>query len=175
MKEKVDVLGELSDIIPDLTDNPTKEQLYQLYGVYLQELSRCHIEVDGYSVSINKAKVKNCRVFDKMLLNKEEAFCHIITREDGDNSGRRSIKANRANKIHWIKVILENKDDQRIKFFEERINGRFTKFYWFKDKSYIVILRELKSSNYLVTGYCVDPGETARFNAKWRQYRLMYK
>ncbi len=165
-----DILGDLSDLDDTLTDEPTKEQLFQLYGIYMNDFVKNILNLDGFKVLVNKNQVNNSKVYDVKLLKKQETFCHIITRKD-DKTGRRYINAERANKIHWIRPILENCSDPRIKYFERRNpDYEYCKYYWFKEKSYIVILKEIKENVMLVTGFCVDGTEVGKFNKQHQAY-----
>ena len=165
-----DILGDLSDLDDTMTDTPTKEQLYKLYGIYLDNFVRNTLTIDGFNVLVNQNIIKDSKKYDKILLKKQETFCHIITREVG-NTKRRTIRAERANKIHWIRPILENSDDIRIKYFEG-LNGKndYCRYYWYKERSYIVILKEIRVNVMLVTGYCVDGSEVGRFNKQHQAY-----
>ena len=165
-----DILGDLSDLDDTMTDSPSKEQLYQLYGIYLNDFVKNTLIIDGFKVLVNNNIVNDGKRYDKILIKKQESFCHISTREVG-NSKRRTIRAERANKIHWIRPILENCNDTRIKYFEG-LNDRneYCRFYWYKEKSYIVILKEIRVNVMLVTGYCVDGTEVGRFNEKHQTY-----
>ncbi len=170
MSVENDKLLDLCDLFQGLTVIPTAEQLYAIYGKYLTDFANNPFEIDGMTVTVNKQKVKTSKKYDKFLLEKHETFCHIVSR-GLDNSGKRSFDPNRANKIHWIKPILENRNDKRIKYFEGlNSEGQWCRFYWYKEKSYIVVLKEIRYDLLLVTGYCVDPSETSKFNKQWQDY-----
>lgn len=170
-----DILGQLSDLDPTLTDIPTPAQLHKVYGVYLSEYINKPFKIDGCQIVLNRKKVKDSKKYDKILLGKQDAFCHIVTRGIG-NSNKRQFKSERANKIHWIRIIIENKDDSCIKYFEGASDDyKWSRFYWYKDKDYIVILREISVEILLITGYCVDASEFQKFNKQWNNYNAAEK
>ncbi|MGL6180166.1 MAG: hypothetical protein ACRC13_13335 [Tannerellaceae bacterium] len=167
MKTSNTALECLSDFIEGLTDYPSKEELHILYGIYLKDFVQSTLIIDEQRTIVNKQKLKSSNKYDRMLLGKQETFCHIVTR----GKGKRVFDANRANKIHWIKVILENRNDSAIKYFEAKNDKeQWCRFYWYKSKSYIVILKEISLDLFLITGYCVDPSETIKFNKQWQAY-----
>ena len=168
--DNIDTLGQITDLDTDLTDTPTTEQLHSIYGVYLSEYVKKPLEIEGCRIILNTAKVRDGKKYDKILFGKQDTFCHVVTRGT-DNSKKRQFKSERANKIHWIRIIIENKDDNRIKYFEGMSDDyKWSRFYWYKDKNYIVILREISVKLLLITGYCVDMSEYSKFNKQWNDY-----
>lgn len=162
-----DALDALEDLFDDLEiDGPTPNQLYQLYGVFLNDIVNNPIEIDGVELSFNKNRSKHpvCR-------GKLQAFEHVITRES-KLKGKRDFDRERANKIHWIRPIIENVTDARIKYFE-RIHdtGYNQRFYWYEEKGFIVIIRELKPDYFLVTAFSVDTYERPKYKRYYEEYR----
>lgn len=47
----------------------------------------------------------------------------MLLHEKANTKGKRDFDRERANKIHWVRPIIENVNDARIKYFE-RINGQ---------------------------------------------------
>lgn len=112
-------------------------------------------------VGFNKIKSKH-----PLFYGKPQGFEHICTRES-KYSGKRNFDPERSNKIHWIKPIICNSGNYRIKYFErEHFNGQNQKYFWFEDKSYVVIIREISTNLQLVTAFNVDKLEVNRFK-KW--------
>lgn len=162
-----DALDALEDLFDDLEiDGPTPNQLYQLYGVFLNNIVNNPIVINGIELSFNKNRSKHpvCR-------GKLQAFEHVITRES-KLKGKRDFDHERANKIHWIRPIIENVTDARIKYFE-RINddGYNQRFYWYEEKGFIVIIRELKPDYFLVTAFSVDTYEKPKYKRYYEEYR----
>ncbi len=166
------ILTELSDLLNDLTEMPNEEQMYKIYGRYLDDFVKTPLLIDGLKVVLNTQKVSDSKKYNNFLLRKHEAFCHIVTRGI-NNSRKREFDVNRANKIHWIKPILENRQDRRVRYFEgQNSENKWCRFYWYKDKNYIVLLREVSRDLLLVTGYCVDSTEVGKFQKQWESYQL---
>ncbi len=145
-------LDDLEELFDDLSiDGPTKEQLYQLYGIFLKDFKENPVLIRGVELKYNNNPSRHpvCR-------GKAMAFEHIITRES-KYSGKRSFDHERTNRIHWIRPILENADDFRIKHFEEvNHDGENQLFYWYEEKDFVVIIREIQPDYLLITAYSVD-------------------
>ena len=160
-------LEELEDLFDDLEiDMPTQEQLNKIYGIYLRDLAHFGLTYEGKRIIVNNALVKNKA--EGCFVRKQKTFDHIITRKS-PYSGKRSYDRDRANKIHWIKCIIENSDNPLIKKIEEE-NGR-TVLLWYEKKNYVVVLKEKKPDYLLVTGYCVDASEQIRFKKLYEAYK----
>lgn len=159
-------LDDLDDLYVDLSvDSPTEEQLDHLYSIFLNDFVTNPIFIHGVKLKFNNNKSKHpiCR-------GKFQAFEHLITRES-KYSNKRNFDPLRANKIHWIKPIIQNHLDPRVKYFEEyNHNNQKQLFFWFQEKNFIVIVREIKPDFLLITAYSVDSYEKNNFNQKYIRF-----
>lgn len=161
------ILEDLEDLFDDLDiERPTVEQLYRLYGIFLNDFVRTKLMIKGKELTVNESKSSH-----PMFKGKAETFVHIITRKNR-YTGKRIFDRERANRIHWIRPVLENASDNSI-FCFERINdqGENQYFYWFKERDFIVILREIKPSLLLITSFCVDTIERNMYTSWYRKYK----
>ena len=160
-------LDDLEDLFEDLSiDGPSKSQMYEMYGHYLNTIVKTPLVINGVTLSFNSNLSKHpvCR-------GKHQCFEHIITRES-KHSGKRNFDPERANKIHWIRPILENASDPRIKYFEAlNDDNENQQFYWFEEKSFVVILREINPNLLLITSFSVDKEERYGFKKKYETYK----
>ena len=130
------------------------------YGIFLKDFVNNKITVLGKDLKVNTGK-SNHRDFK----GKAETFVHIITRE-GKYSQKRQYVRNRANRIHWIRPILENANDQRIKCFQKNNEDNEKQHYlWYMKGQFMVIIREVNPNLMLVTAFCVDPIEEYTFSS----------
>jgi hypothetical protein len=160
-------LDDLEDLFDDLGfDEPTPDQLYQMYGIFLNDIAKNPIVLNGRMLKYNSNRSNHpvCR-------GKAQAFEHVITRES-KISGKRDFDRERANKIHWIRPVLLNASDVRIKYFE-RVNdkGQNQYFYWYQEKSFIIIIREIQPDILLITSFSVDNLERYKFKKWYDEYR----
>jgi len=75
--DESDILDELSELFDDLSiDGPNAEQLFKMYGIFLNDIVKRPIVINGIPLSYNRNISKHpiCR-------GKLQAFEHIITRE----------------------------------------------------------------------------------------------
>jgi len=159
-------LTQLTDLLAHLDEHGlNQDQLDQIYTIFHQ-----HFLVDGVLVDSVRLKIHVQKSKIPQFKNKPETFVHIVTREIA-SSGRRSFDKERANKVHWIKPILVNCIDSRIIVFD-RYHGKTGKpqrYFWYKDKDFVVILRNNHKDNFLLTAFCVEPQKAAQFQRWHRQ------
>jgi len=122
--------------------------------------------LQGKQLRVNMSKSNH-----SLFKGKAETFVHIVTRKN-DFSGKREFDRERANRIHWKRPILENASDNRILFFE-KINDKGVNqhYYWYKDRDFIVIIREIKPSLLLITSFCVDASKMNMYTSWYRKYK----
>lgn len=163
-------LTDLADLLTDLDDQGlNQDQLNQIYTIFHQ-----HFVMDGVLVESVKLKIHLKKSKISQFKNKPETFVHIVTREI---AGQRSFDKTRANKAHWIKPILVNCIDSRIYVFDRAHDktGRPQRYFWYKDKAFVVILRNYHKDNFLLTAFCVEPMKAMQFERWHKQGRCNKK
>jgi hypothetical protein len=167
----LDVLDQLEDLFDDLSfDEPTKDQLFKMYGVYLNDLIKNELKLNGKKILYNSNKSNH-----PICKGKHQCFEHIITRESKYN-GKRTFDKHRANKIHWIKPILEQVSDKRIKYFEGiNYKGENQIFLWYKVKDYLIILKELRPDLLLITSFSIDKYNKNKYQKLYENYTTNQK
>ncbi len=166
IEDEHDVLGELEDLFEDLSiDGPKDVQLFKMYGIFLNDIVKNPIIIKHIPLSFNKNMSAHpiCR-------GKYQGFEHLITRES-KYKGKRDFDRDRANKVHWIRPIIENVGDSRIKYFEKaNAEGFNQQYYYYEEKGFIVIIRELKPDMMLITSFSVDNQEKSKFKNWYNEY-----
>jgi hypothetical protein len=106
------------------------------------------------SVYLNDTIYIDPKTHDKQD-EKENIFWHIITRKD---RGKRRFDTPRACRIRWIKPIILNFLDDKIKLFYYYEDNRKIRLYlWAFEYDFVVILQKLgNTSSYLVTSFYID-------------------
>ena len=159
------ILDELEELFEDLDiDEPSLEQLNEMYEIYKSEI--CKIIFNGEQIVVNKNRSRHpiCRGMN-------QSFEHIITRKS-HHSGKRNFDNQRANRIHWIKPIIDNYEDSRVHYFEElNSDNQLQYFFYLYERDFIVILRALPQGNMLITSYYVDDYQKNYFKKKYEKYR----
>lgn len=160
-------LDDLEDLFEDLSiDGPDKAQMFTMYGHYLNDIVKNPLVINGITLAFNTNASRH-----PICKGKHQCFEHIITRES-KHSGKRNFDRERANKIHWIKPILENVNDPRIKYFEAiNDDNENQQFYWYEEMNFVVILRELNPNLLLITSFSVDKEERYGFKKQYEAYR----
>lgn len=163
-RNKLEVLEDLFESLD--IEGPDEDQMYQLYGIFIRDMIKCPIFIGKIQVGYRKEKSKH-----PLFKGKPEGFEHICTRES-KYSKQRVFDPERANKIHWIKPIVENDNNVKIKYFERlHYNGQNQRYFWYQDKNYVVIVREITEKLQLITAFKVDDIEKNRFLQWYKAYQ----
>lgn len=163
-EHELDLLEDLFEYLD--IDGPDSNQMFRLYGVFKQDMITTPIFIGKQQLGFNATKSKH-----PLFKGKPEGFEHICTRES-KHSRNRNFDPERSNKIHWIKPVILNQNDNRIKYFErEHYNGQNQRYFWLQAKSYVVIIREITINLQLVTAFKVDQIEENRFKIWYQGYK----
>jgi hypothetical protein len=158
-------LYELDDLIMGLGIEPTTEQLNQLYSAFENDFIGKSFSINGLRV---KVILRNAR--ETGYETYPETFVHLITRKSGN--GKRIFDRHRANKIHWVKCILENRKQEEVIYFRYReANNRIRDYYWYKEGGFVVIMEQIAPEYLIVTSFHVDAENKSYFEKKEKWYR----
>lgn len=147
-------------------DGLTNDQLYRVYGIFLDHFHKNPLIHKNRKVIFNTNRSKH-----PLFKGKYQGFVHLVTRDNQYND-KRQYDRDRANRIHWIRPILENWEKPIVSYFEEyNSDGELQYFYWVQPLSFIIILREISVDLLLVTAYCVDKHNTTLFRGKLNNFR----
>jgi hypothetical protein len=98
--------------------------------------------------------------------NRHERFWHTIT--DPHNPAMTDIKHTRAEKIPWIKAVIDNVDKDGILVYKRVKNGDIRVHLFVPEKRFIVILTEKRNAFYFITAYHID--YTYKLNEYQKEY-----
>nr|WP_295929504.1 hypothetical protein [uncultured Dyadobacter sp.] len=103
-----------------------------------------------------------------------ETFVHLITRKA--SSQQRTFDRHRANKIHWIRCILENRDEEDVLCFQyPEHNGTLRDYYWFKAENFLVIMERITPDYLVITSFHIDGKRNEEYFGKRYQWYLGQK
>lgn len=102
--------------------------------------------------------------------DKEKVFWHLTSREETEKYWENGIKKTRtlgrypdfrrAERIEWVKQIIENYQNECIKLFYHRESNKkrdIRLYLWAHNDDFVVILQKLgKSQSFLVTSFYID-------------------
>jgi hypothetical protein len=147
-------------------DRPSRDQLFRMYGIFLTDFHKTPLIHKGRNVTFNTNNSNH-----PLFKGKYEGFVHIVTRKS-NYTKKRQYDRDRANRIHWIKPILNNWKNPLVSYFE-RVNddGNLQYFYWVQPLNFLVILREVTPNLLLVTSYCIDNDNVKQFRKYLNEYR----
>ena len=158
-------LSALSVLIPSLSANlPHEHEINQIYALFERDFIQDGVLFDNVLLQVF-TRPSNF----PLLRDKSETFVHIVTREN--KWGYREFDVERANRVHWIKPILLHVRDARVFVFEKSHDktGKPQLYFWYRDKSFVVILRHTHGTHYLLTAFCVDTQKERQFSRWFRK------
>jgi hypothetical protein len=139
------------------------KQIDEFYEIFTKEFIDQTLIVQGRKVKIAPVNSK-IQEFGKY----NESFVHVITR---DTSHGRIYTAARANRIHWIKPILENSSSKLIFYYKWKDDkGVCKEHFWFFKKDFMVVLKPVSSDLMIVTAFCVDSNEKNKFFERYKDF-----
>lgn len=160
---KLDDLEELFDNLG--FEEPTHEQLTQLLEIFNNDFVKNPFEVGG-----RKVKIVEKASFNREFKGYPETFVHLVTRES-KLKGQRMFDRERTNRLHWIKPILLNLSDARIKYYEfTDEKGILKKHFWFQERDFMVVLKPIEKDLLVVTGFKVDKLEKPTYLKRYQNY-----
>lgn len=160
---EIDILAELQPYFSEPFTVVDEDKMDELFAVFQRDFFNAPITINGVNVKVKIHPYFN-QIKDGLPAyfgGYYEKFVHIITREINGrlkiSPKQRQFEIVRANRVHWIKPILEHADDARITNFRfEESDGTLRDYFWYKGKKYMVILEEIRPDYHLITGFCVD-------------------
>lgn len=157
-------LYELDILINGLGIEPSDDDLNELYSVFNEDFEKGDFYMNGLKVKIiqTPSKVIGYESYP-------ETFVHLITRKG--NKGERLFDRHRANKIHWVKCILNNRNDDEISYFEyPEVDGTMRHYYWFKEGDFLVIMEPISPNYAIITSFHIDNRRNRDYFEKKEQW-----
>ena len=143
-------LHALEELIVSLGIEPTNDELEELCEVFEDNFVTKPFTINGLNVKVilHDSKVQGYEEYP-------ETFVHLITRKS--KSGHRVFDRNRTNRIHWIKCILENSEEEEVLCFKHTEgNGAVRDYYWYQAEDFLVIMEEVTPDYIIITSFYID-------------------
>lgn len=140
------------------------EQIDKFYELFTHDFIENTVIIRGKKIRITpvNSKVQEFSIY-------KETFVHIITRE---TSHGRIYTAERANRVHWIKPILENSESKSIFYYKWKDDkGICKEHFWFFKRDFMVVLKPFSSDLMIVTAFCVDEDDKIRFFERYNDFK----
>lgn len=159
-------LDDLEILFDDLGADPTEEQLQEMLDCFMDDFVHNPFQIKGCNV-----KVITQQSWHRVFRGMPETFVHLITRENRYKD-RREFDHERANRIHWVKAVLLNHTSARVKYFEYADEkGILKHHYWLEEENFIVVLKPVQPDLMVVTAFCIDDYEKARYRKRYNDFR----
>ena len=163
-------MTDLDSLTPYFDDNVINtdidySQIDLLYNIYLEDFSNNKLIINDKLIRINK-NLSNVNEFKKY----HSTFHHIITR-NSHLLYTRVYDCHRANRIHWIKPILLNKNHKDILYYKWKdSDGVCKEHFYYLSKNFMVVLKTISEDFQIVTAFCVDDEDKFKFFERYRNY-----
>lgn len=140
------------------------EQIDKFYKIFTNDFIDNTLVIQGKKIKIAPINSKVAEFKDY-----NETFYHIVTR---DTSHGRIYTAARANRINWIKPILENSESKSILYYKWKDDKNICKeHFWFFKRDFMVVLKPLSSDLMIVTAFCVDGDDKGTFFERYTDFK----
>lgn len=161
----MDLFG-LDNLIPNLGLDPSTDQLNLLFDEFKRDFIDKTLTINGLNI---KVILKNSKV--EGFEDFPETFVHLITRKG--QSKKRNFDRHRANKLHWVRCILENRTEEEITYFEfPEEDGTIRDYYWFKEGAFLVIMEKITPDYLVITSFHIDDQRNQLYFEKRLQWYL---
>jgi len=151
------------DNLPLEPDEDLKDELFEVFKTDFID--------NPFLVDTSKVKIIHAKSKLPGFTKYPETFVHIITRKS-TISEKRSFEPERANRIHWIKPILLQKADNRVKFFKfTDEDGVLKDHYWFQEMDFMIVLKPISKDVLIITAFCVDILDRNKYKNRYMEYR----
>ncbi len=169
---ETDVLDQLKPYFKDGVNVNDLEKIKELHDVFHADFFDHRVVVDDIPIKVKPYKYKGGKRENMPEEYSEfyEKFVHVITREKKASNRKtaptiREFREERANRVHWIRPILENCNDKRITRFTHTNYSKMRQreYFWYRGKDYIVIVEYIRPDYALITGFCVDSDNRAYY------------
>ncbi|SDF99367.1 MULTISPECIES: hypothetical protein [Pedobacter] len=143
-----------------------KPQLDELYEVFKEHFVFDPFEIDGKRIKIihQKSRVKQYSEYS-------ETFAHIISRKTYILDAR-IYECQRANRIHWIRPVLQSHPCKDIFYYRWKDDEGVCKHhYWLFDKNFMVVTVDVKPDLRIVTTFCVDNDQKSKFYERYKNFQ----
>ena len=150
----------------DLKSEVDHAQLSAFYGRFREDFIDNPFTVQGKEILVDHRVPK-----DKEYERYCATFYHLITRKF-NIKGVRLYECERANRIHWIRPILLARPGNKILYYKWKDSGGICKtHFWYRDKKFMVVLKDLGDNSQIVTAFCVDPDKEEKYFERFVAYR----
>lgn len=142
------------------------EQLAVLHKLFVADFIDSKPIINGKTIYIDERMAE-----PKEYSNYTKTFYHIITRTIKTYRDR-FYECERANRIHWIRPILESHPCKDILYYKWRDpKGLCREHFWLVHKKFMVVLADTAPGKQIVTSFCVDDGRKDDYFLNYATYR----
>lgn len=158
-------LHDLNELLPGLGMEPTAEDLRRLMDVFMGDFVQRPLMIDGLRVKVILSHARKVRGYEHL----PETFVHLITRKG--SKGERLFDRHRANKLHWIRCILEHRSEPEIACFKyPEADGALRDYFWYKEGDFLVIMERKAPDFIVITSFCVDDRRNREYFQRKEQW-----
>lgn len=156
-----------------------------IYNIFTTDFFINRIVFEGKQVNI-ATKLLNCKPEDNCksieyncdncpFQNKFDIFNHIITGKINTYRTPGKFRLERAERIHWIKPIIDNYKNG-VLYFNYPTKKGIEHYFWLKTHDFIVIFIEKKSKKcYLKTAFYIDDKTYEKKFGQMYKYYILKK
>lgn len=142
-----------------------KNYLEEIYGLFCRDVVDAHLRFQSLPVK--------CR-YHEPFQGKHASFWHLMS--EGAEEDERTPNFDRCARIPWIAWVIRHADDPTLVRWwkHERVTNHGRKIrvpLWLFEHDYAVILEPRPDCCFLITTFCVRPGQKLRFEKEWTAWQ----
>lgn len=139
----------LDDYIDGLGIDPSDEHLDRLYLMFKENFIDNPLMYEGVEILIDTRSSK-----EDGLEGYPHTFGKLVTR---GKKNERCFDRKRANKLHWIPEIINQKDTDDVLCFKfKEGDGLIRDYLWCREMDFLVILQLIRPGYLIVSGFHID-------------------
>ena len=114
----------------------------EVYAIFYRDFVESRANLGNRPVHITK----------QLIDGKERTFWHCI--QEGRIEDQRTPDLRRCERIRWIRAIIENADDPKIRKWQKQKGRHLRQLLWLEACEFLVVLERRRTDWLLWTAYC---------------------
>jgi hypothetical protein len=159
-------LSNLRPWFDPISDTADHKQLATLHAKFINDFVTNPFTLNGKAIRVIE-RASGVGAYSQY----GQTFFHLISREVKLERWR-IYEGERANRIHWIKPILQSHPTGQILYYKWMdARGICKEHFWLFSKDYMVVTKEVEPNVQIVTAFCVDKDAKSTYFERYKNFK----